>query len=203
MTDGQDEEERQLAAAARAGRRAAFDQLVRQQEGPLYRFVRRYVGNPDDAYDIVQDAFVSAWLALERYDSRQSFAFWLRAIALNKCRDHGRRQAVRHRFLMLFSFGSESAEEAGLDAPEQSGADEEQRLRRLDQAIAALPKQYKEPLLLTIVSGLTQQQAAEQLGTTTKAIEMRIRRAKRSLAQTLADLPGAKYIPTDGDRAES
>ena len=190
MTDGQDEEERQLAAAARAGRRAAFDQLVRQQEGPLYRFVRRYVGNPDDAYDIVQDAFVSAWLALERYDSRQSFAFWLRAIALNKCRDYGRRRAVRRRFLMLLSFACESQEGAGPDPSAQSGADEERRLRRLDQAIAALPRQYKEPLLLTTISGLTHQQAAEQLGTTAKAIEMRIRRAKRSLALTLADLPG-------------
>ena len=187
MTDGQDEDERQLAAAARAGRRAAFDELVRREKGPLYRFVRRYVGNADDAYDIVQDAFVSAWLALERYDSRQPFAFWLRAIALNKCRDHGRRQAVRRRFLMLLSFASGSAEEAGLEGPEQPGADEERRLRRLDQAIAVLPRQYKEPLLLTLVSGLTQQQAAEQLGTSAKAIEMRIRRAKRSLALALSD----------------
>ena len=187
MTDGQDEDERQLAAAARAGRRAAFDELVRRENGPLYRFVRRYVGNADDAYDIVQDAFVSAWLALERYDSRQPFAFWLRAIALNKCRDHGRRQSVRRRILMLLSFASGSAGEAELDAPEQPEADEERRLRRLDQAISALPKQYKEPLLLTTVSGLTQQQTAEQLGTSTKAIEMRIRRAKRSLALALSD----------------
>lgn len=189
MTDGQDEKERQLAAAARAGRRAAFDQLVRREKGPLYRFVRRYVGNAEDAYDIAQDTFVSAWLALERYDSRQPFAFWLRAIALNKCRDHGRRQAVRRRFLMLLSFASEAVTEARLNEPEQSGADEERRLRRLDQAIAALPRQYKEPLLLTLVSGLTQQQAAEQLGTSTKAIEMRIRRAKRSLALALSDCP--------------
>ena len=186
MTGGQDEDERQLAAAARAGRRAAFDQLVRREKGPLYRFVRRYVGNADDAYDIVQDAFVSAWLALERYDSRRSFAFWLRAIALNKCRDHGRRQAVRRRFLMLLSFASAATDESGQETPEQSGAEEERRLRHLDQAIAALPRRYKEPLLLTIVSGLTQQQAAQQLGTTTKAIEMRIRRAKRTLALTIS-----------------
>ncbi len=197
MTDGRDEDERRLAAAARAGARTAFDQLVRREKGPLYRFVRRYVGDADDAYDIVQDAFVSAWLALERYDRRQPFAFWLRAIALNKCRDHGRRQAVRRRFLMLLSFASGSAEQAGLDAQEQSGADEERRLRRLDQAISALPKQYKEPLLLTIVSGLTQQQAAEQLGTSAKAIEMRIRRAKGRLGLALSDSRGDEHRGED------
>lgn len=185
MTDGPDEDERQLAAAARAGGRAAFDQLVRREKRPLYRFVRRYVGNAEDAYDIVQDTFVSAWLALERYDSRQPFAFWLRAIALNKCRDHGRRQAVRRRFLTLFSLAPEALDEELLSEPELSGVDDERRLRRLDQAIAALPRQYKEPLLLTLVSGLTQQQAARELGVSIKAVEMRMRRARERLRESL------------------
>jgi RNA polymerase sigma-70 factor (ECF subfamily) len=185
VTDGPDEDERQLAAAARAGGRAAFDQLVRREKRPLYRFVRRYVGNAEDAYDIVQDTFVSAWLALERYDSRQPFAFWLRAIALNKCRDRGRRQAVRRRFLTLFSLAPEALDEALLSEPEQSRVDDERRLRRLDQAIAALPRQYKEPLLLTLVSGLTQQQAARELGISIKALEMRMRRARERLRESL------------------
>ncbi len=186
MTDGPDEDERQLAAAAQAGGRAAFDQLVRREKRPLYRFVRRYVGNAEDAYDIVQDTFVSAWLALERYDSRQPFAFWLRAIALNKCRDHGRRQAVRRRFLTLLSLAPEALDEELLSEPELSGVDDERRLRRLDQAIACLPRRYKEPLLLVLMAGLTHQQAGAQLGITAKAVEMRIRRAKELLRTALA-----------------
>ncbi len=62
------------------------------------------------------------------------------------------------------------------------------RLRRLDQAIAALPAFYKEPLLLIMVSGLSHQDAAEQLKTSAKAIEMRLRRARKKLAEALADL---------------
>jgi RNA polymerase sigma-70 factor (ECF subfamily) len=186
VTDGPDEDERQLAAAAQAGGRAAFDQLVRREKRPLYRFVRRYVGNAEDAYDIVQDTFVSAWLALERYDSRQPFAFWLRAIALNKCRDHGRRQAVRRRFLTLLSLAPEALDEELLSEPELSGVDDERRLRRLDQAIACLPRRYKEPLLLVLMAGLTHQQAGAQLGITAKAVEMRIRRAKELLRTALA-----------------
>jgi RNA polymerase sigma-70 factor (ECF subfamily) len=65
---------------------------------------------------------------------------------------------------------------------------EAERLRRLDSAIAELPSFYKEPLLLTTVGGLSQEETAKQLGTTTKAVEMRIRRAKKKLNSALADL---------------
>ncbi len=54
-------------------------------------------------------------------------------------------------------------------------------LRQLDRAIASLPQRYKEPLLLTLISGLTHQAAADQFHTTAKAIEMRVRRAKARL----------------------
>ena len=191
MTQDSDETQLRLAIAAQAGDRQAFERLVLLHKAALYRFVRRYVGDADDAYDLVQEAFISAWLALRRFDARQSFSGWLRAIALNKCRDYGRRRAVRRRLLALFA-----AEQAPLGAPfvETDPAPErrhEQRLRQLDQAIAALPRRYKEPLLLTMIAGLTQQQAAEQLKTTTKAIEMRIRRAKKRLSQALSEGPAA------------
>ena len=187
MTRAGDAIEQRLAAAAQSGDRRAFEQLVKLHKGSLYRFVRRYVGDADDAYDLVQDAFVSAWLALRRFDARQSFSAWLRAIALNKCRDFGRRRAVRRRLHALFANISPSAfEPVDTDDPEPE-LRLARRLRRLDQAIAALPRRYKEPLLLTLVSGLTQQQAAEELGTSTKAIEMSIRRAKKRLAETLGE----------------
>ena len=137
----------------------------------------------DDAYDLVQDTFISTWLALRRYDARKPFSVWLRAIALNKCRDHGRRRAVRRRFLKLFASQPPQAHSALQDREEASL--QAKRLRQLDQAIAALPRVYKEPLLLTTVAGLTQQQTAEQLKTSTKAIEMRIRRAKKRLSEAL------------------
>ena len=57
---------------------------------------------------------------------------------------------------------------------------------RLDAAIAALPAFYKEPLLLTAISGLSQKDAALQLNTTVKAIEMRVRRARQKLQQELS-----------------
>lgn len=187
MTEEPNEADLQLAASARSGDRAAFELLILRHKRPLYRLVRRYAGDADDAYDILQDCFVAAWLALRRFDTRQAFSPWLRAIALNKCRDHARRRVVRRRLSVLFAH--EDASEAVQTAePVARESLESLRLRRLDEAIAALPGLYKEPLLLTMISGMTQEQAARQLETTTKAIEMRIRRARERLRQALADL---------------
>ncbi len=187
MSEGLKESDRPLAIAAVGGDKRAFEELVRRHTSALYRFVRRYVGDADDAYDVVQDSFVSAWMALQRFDVQQSFGQWLRTIALNKCRDYGRRRSVRHRLLMLFAHESHlPSSSATAEVEQQRDSEESLRLHRLDQALADLPRRYKEPLLLTIFSGLTQQQAAVELKTTTKAIEMRIRRAKKKLTEVLA-----------------
>ncbi|TAK99127.1 MAG: sigma-70 family RNA polymerase sigma factor [Rhodospirillaceae bacterium] len=185
-----DESDAVLAARAKAGDRPAFDQLILRHKALLYRFVRRYTGNNDDAYDILQDSFIAAWLALRRYDPSRDFATWLRTIALNKCRDFGRRGAVRRRILRLFAFEHAGGKHMHAHVTPDAESPDEQRQRRLDAAIAALPAFYKEPLLLTIVAGLSQQDVATQLKTTTKAIEMRLRRAKKSLVVALADSDG-------------
>jgi len=95
-----------LAVAARQGDQAAFAALMRRHKGWLYRFIRRYVADRDDAYDVLQESFVSAWSALSRFDPERPFEAWLRRIALNKCRDRARRDAVRRAALRLFGFGS-------------------------------------------------------------------------------------------------
>jgi RNA polymerase sigma-70 factor (ECF subfamily) len=181
VTEEAEPAERRLALAAQAGDRPAFERLVSFHKNSLYRLLRRSVGDADEAYDLLQDTFVSAWLALRRYDPQQPFSRWLRTIALNKCRDYGRRRAVRRRLLGLLA-----AESASRSSSEQDPEPRlRERLRLLDQAIAALPPLYREPLLLTLVSGLTHEQVAFELKTTSKAIEMRIRRAKRRLKDAL------------------
>lgn len=183
MTDQQAPSDADLALRSRSGDKHSFDALIARHKTPLYQFIRRYVGSRDEAYDILQETFIASWLALGRYDVERSFATWLRSIALNKCRDHGRRNAVRKRVYKLF------ADLTTILAPRTSSPHPEAtRLERLDEAIAALPAFYKEPLLLTLVNGLTQQEAAEQLRTTPKAVEMRISRARKKLTEAFSDL---------------
>jgi RNA polymerase sigma factor (sigma-70 family) len=177
-----------LALRAQQGEPQAFDLLVARHKGSLYRLVRRYVGDADDAYDILQDALISVWEGLHRYDIERPFLAWARVIALNKCRDFSRRR--RFRRLILQAFASEPALVTSLAAPEVDdvqaiAAQEEMRLRRLEEAIAALPTLYKEPLVLTTAGGLSQEATAAILKTTTKAIEMRLRRARRKLTEVL------------------
>jgi RNA polymerase sigma-70 factor (ECF subfamily) len=181
------EDDARLASAAQTGDRHAFDQLVARQKAATYRFVRRYIGDADEAYDVLQESFVAAWLALPRFDVGQPFAPWLRAIALNKCRDHGRRARVRARMLALFARDPTSSGVSPAEGSTQTTSPSAERLQQLDQAIARLPAKYKEPLLLTLVNGLSQREAARELGATEKAIEMRIRRAKRELSAAVGE----------------
>jgi RNA polymerase sigma-70 factor (ECF subfamily) len=180
-----------LARRARRGDRAAFDSLVCRHKDELYRFVRRYVGQADDAYDVLQNCLVAAWLGLPRYDPARAFVPWLRKIALNKCRDFGRRQTVRRLFHRVFAEDQTSnqllvhGEDAGNDAVRAND-----RLNRLDRAIADLPTLYKEPLLLTTVSGLSHEEVAVLLKTSSKAVEMRLYRARRKLRTALGEPEG-------------
>ena len=177
-----------LALRAQQGERQAFDLLIHRHKSALYRIVRRYVGDADEAYDILQDALISVWEGLDRYDARRYFLAWTRVIALNKCRDFSRRR--RFRRLILDAFASEPTPVRTLGPPEQdddqaTAAREDLRLRRLDEAIAALPALYKDPMVLTTAGGLSQEATAAVLKTTPKAIEMRLRRARRKLIEAL------------------
>lgn len=175
-----------LAVRAATGDDGAFGILMGRHKGSLYRLARRYVGDADDAYDIVQQSFVSAWGGLARYDPARGFAGWLRAIALNKCRDHARRAAVR-RLLMIPTAGrdADTVTDPQPDAEAQWIMQEE--LATLDRAIAALPRALKEPLLLTVFAGLSQAEAGRALGISAKAVETRVYRARRALSATLGE----------------
>ncbi len=176
-----------LASRARQGDHHAFESLIGRHKENLYRLVRRYVGNSDDAYDLLQDTFIAVWENLHRYDTDRSFLAWTSTIAMNKCRDFSRRQRFRRWISQLF------AAEPSVETPSPAEVVEftegelqaEHRLRRLDQAIGALPELYKEPLILTTVGGLSQEAAAVVLNTTAKAVEMRLRRARKKLSQAL------------------
>ena len=174
-----------LAIAARDGDHAAYAVIMRRHKLWLYRFVRRYVGDRDDAYDVVQESFVSAWSALSRYDPERSFEAWLRRIALNKCRDRARRNAVRRVALSILGWTQAGNANENVSPPPDSGVASDQALKRLECAVAALPRPLKEPLVLTMLEGLSHKEAGELLGINAKAVETRVYRAKRQLAGML------------------
>ena len=188
MTEGLGEaEDAVLARRAAAGDEPAFSQLMRRHKGTLHASARRHVGDQEAARDVVQDSFVAAWKALDRYDPARPFSTWLRAIALNKCRDHGRRLVVRRLILGERSIdapGTPDYADEGLDPEAQT--ERAQQLSRLEAAISRLPVQLKEPLILTYLEGYSPQEAADLLGVSAKTIETRAYRARKRLAEWIA-----------------
>jgi len=172
----------ELAVAARQGNQDAFAHIMRRHKGWLYQFIRRYVADKDDAYDVLQESFVSAWRALSRFDPDRPFEAWLRRIALNKCRDRARRSAVRRAALSVLGWLGAQSEQAPT-AENTTAA--EQALKRLDAAIGNLPRALKEPLVLTMLEGMSHKDAGELLGINAKAVETRVYRAKKQLATVL------------------
>lgn len=186
MTPTGDAPDKVLASLAAAGDDRAFAQLVRRHQHDLLRLLRRYLGSHDEAQEAAHEAFVAAWAALGRYDPARPFGAWLRTIAINKARDRGRRLKLRRMI-----FGDRPPEDATAHHPDPA-ADasetliERERLAQLGRAIAQLPSQLKEPLLLTALEGCSQQEAAEILGVSAKAVETRVYRARRTLAGLLS-----------------
>jgi len=183
VTAGGDTDE----ARASRGDRAAFTALMAATSGDLYRFVRRYVGDTDEAHDLLQETYVSAWLAIRRYDPTRPFATWLRSIAINKCRDWGRKRTVRRIVRGVMGLDTPEAMAVGEDAPEaETRLDDRRRMDEMNRALAALPDNLKAPLLLASLEGRSHAEIAEVLGVTPKAVETRIARARQKLNQTLA-----------------
>jgi RNA polymerase sigma-70 factor (ECF subfamily) len=186
VTAGADTADAVLARRAAEGDERAFAALVRRHKEPLYRLLRRYTGDPDDAYEAAHEAFIAAWSAIRRYDPDRPFLAWLRTIAINKARDRGRRTAFRRLLL-----GGDVLEDSGAMAepdpatPADEALAEQQDIGRLNRAIASLPAALKEAILLTAFEGLSQQQAGEILGVSAKTVETRVYRARKILLRTL------------------
>lgn len=182
MTNPDGRDDAALVAAILAGDQRAFTHLMRRHKDGLYRFVRGYVGDEGEAFDLVQEAFIAAWSALDRFDAQRAFGTWLKRIAINKCRDWHRRRAVRQ-----FFYKADDINRPGLEVEQPTTTENgrEDEMVRLDSAIAALPPGLKEPLLLALTEDLSHRDIATMLGITAKAVEVRIYRAKRILAKTL------------------
>ncbi|AUX70749.1 RNA polymerase subunit sigma-24 [Porphyrobacter sp. HT-58-2] len=180
-----------MVALALAGRQDAFRELLARYREPIYRFIRASTGDAQEALDLTQDTFVAAFAALGRFDRSRPLLTWLRRIALNKCRDWGRRRRLR---TMLWRTAQiDAAHDVPDDAiaPDVQAADRTE-LARVNAAIVRLPARLRETLILRTVEGLGQAETAEVLGISEKAVETRLYRARSKLSELLANEGGRK-----------
>ena len=181
-----DSHDAELARRCLAGDRAAFSRLMARHKGAIHGYIRRYVRNPEDAGDLLQETFVSAWRALSSYDPARPLNVWLRRIALNKCRDHGRRAGVRRVLSTLVDGAGRETQSVRDPGPGAEAALlAREGVQALETALAALPDGLRDPLVLTALEGLSHAEAAAVLGLSAKAVEVRIYRARAKLAAAL------------------
>lgn len=174
----------------------AFACLIERYGNSLYQFAVRHVPQREDAHDLVQETFIAAWSALNRYDPNRPLYVWLRSILYNRCRDLARKAAVRRIFVVWGGAEGEELESVPDDAPPaETLLTRAAAQRRLEAALASLPRELREPLVLTQWDGLSNREAAELLGIRVKAVENRLYKARKKLAlllqrSDLADLSG-------------
>ena len=175
--------DREIIERAAANDGQAFAVIISRHKAHVFAFIRRYVGNHEDAYDLLQQVFIAAWQSLARYDLDRPLGPWLTTIALNKCRDHSRKVKVRRFFQFAWPVDAVDVPDAAPNAHQTMNANQE--LMLLDKAIAKLPRVLKEPLLLTVFEGLSHAEAGAALGISAKAIEGRTRRAREALERQI------------------
>lgn len=172
---------------AREGDREAFRSLFERYRDPIYSYVRRMVG-PEAADDLAQDVFVRAYQALPRLKAPGAFRGWLYQIAANRVRDHWK--LVRPETVSLdVPAGDDGYELAVADAgPGPEGVAVRKELSAaIEQAVAALPPERREVVLLHHLRGLDVRAIAGILGIAEGTVKSRLGRARAELRVALAD----------------
>ena len=174
------DEERSLAEAAREGDTNAFAGLVRLHQRRAYLVARAIVTVHEDAEDAVQEGFVRAWQAIERFDPTLGFGAWVNRIVANAALDITRRRKVR---------STEELSDA-LQSPFRDPAQDAELKSRLAEALAQLPERARSVIVLHDIEGFTHVEIGEMLGIPGGTARSDLHHARQKLRALLKDLRG-------------
>jgi RNA polymerase sigma factor (sigma-70 family) len=175
-----------------AGDETAFAALMERWELPVKRLLARIVLNETEAAELAQETFVRVWQQREKFRDGAAVRPWVFAIAVNLARNRlrwwRRRPAVSlHEWMETEDDGAElRGERAGTGKLER-----EERAAAVRDAVAALPAELREAIVLFEYEGLSQAEIAIALGCTAKAVESRVARAREKLRDALRRWMGA------------
>lgn len=187
--------DQEIVALARSGKEAAYRELIRRYERPIFSLIFRMVRDRELAEDLAQETFIKALNAIESYRPEFKFSSWIFKIANNSAIDHLRRRELD----TLSLDGSPHAETP--DAIEatvlQIGDRQETPLETVEAkelggaievAIARLRPEYRACILLRHVEGRAYEEIAEIMGLPLGTVKTYIHRARNELRQLLAHL---------------
>ena len=187
-----EEQDAQDMARLAGGHDAALNNLMERHAERLFHYLVRSLQGEADATDVVQETFVRVYQNRVKFDPQQKFSTWLYAIASNLVRDRYRWRS-RHQQVSLDAdneqteFSLKDTLQASEPLPDQT-VQAEERADEVRNAVAALPEELKQPLILTLYQDLPQAEIATILKCSVKAVETRIYRARQQLRAALAGL---------------
>ncbi len=185
--------------AAMEGDQDAFAELVYTYQDAVYNLCYRLLSERTEAEDAAQEAFLRAYLNLQRYDPARSFKTWLLTIASNHCIDR-----LRRRRLTWLSIDDEALPSLSLtsDEPEPEPASilKEQRAV-LQHILGELNPDYRAAVVLRYWYDYSYSEIADILDTTESAIKSRLFRARQLLAEKLETKPASGMITPLLERA--
>lgn len=186
--------ETELVAALQRGEEKAFARLVQDNTGRMLAVARRILRSPDDAQEAVQEAFLQAFRAIDRFEGESRISTWLHRITVNACLLR-LRHAKRHPEAAiedLLPHFDETGHRVGTggetdwpdDAPAQM--EKHQLGKVVRDAIARLPENFRIVVTLRDIEGMSTEETAMALGIRPEAAKMRLHRARQAL-RTLLD----------------
>lgn len=190
MTRGAEQPgDEELVAAVLAGDRDRFGVLIDRYQGRLVNYLFRLLRNADDAYDLAQEVLVKVYQVLDRYDPQYKFSTWLFRVAQNAAIDQ-----IRRRRLKLVSLRQEDEEGESRDWDLPSAArgpygDLRNRERggAIQEAIEALPWEYRELILLRHFGELPYEEIAKLKGMPLGTVKNKLFRGRQMLKEKLQD----------------
>ncbi|MCC6877707.1 MAG: sigma-70 family RNA polymerase sigma factor [Sandaracinaceae bacterium] len=178
--------EQDLLTRAQAGDRAAFSGLVRIHQRRVYACAVQMLGGGGDADDAVQETFVRAWRAIDRFDGRSQLSTWLYRVCVNVCLNHLRKRKRND----ASDLGDPKIPEPEAD-PTQGQTDPRHTMEarqmqdRLSDALAGLSESLRTTVMMVLVEGMPQKDVAQVLGCSEGTIAWRIHEARRRLRLVL------------------
>lgn len=174
----------------------AFEGLVKEYEKNVYNLALRMTGDPEDAADMAQDAFIKAYSSLSSFRGDSKFSVWLFRIVSNLCLDFLRSR--KRRPTVSLSVENDEGEDMEFEIADESQSPEtllEQKLTReaVRCGLDSLPPEQRQILLLREIQGLSYEEIAQVLELESGTVKSRIFRARKRLSAFLlrdGNIPG-------------